>query len=120
MWEFTPNASWITTIAPRGSSGTTSYRALGQTGVSTVIVSARMTAEATAGSRCHTQPMTAALTTDLDRARADLAEHGYCLLEGALEPERCRALRDRLDELATQEIADGTDYVYENGANQPG
>src|SRR5947207_12182893 len=49
-------------------------------------------------------PMSAALTTDLDRARSDLAEHGYCLLEGALEPERCEALRDRLDELAAQEI----------------
>jgi ectoine hydroxylase-related dioxygenase (phytanoyl-CoA dioxygenase family) len=62
--------------------------------------------------------VSAVLTTDLDRARADLAEHGYCLVEGALEPDRCRALRDRLDELATEEIADGTDYVYEDGANQ--
>jgi ectoine hydroxylase-related dioxygenase (phytanoyl-CoA dioxygenase family) len=58
------------------------------------------------------------LTTDLDQAKADLADHGYCLLEGALDAERVVALRDRLTELAVQEIEDGTDYVYENGSNQ--
>jgi ectoine hydroxylase-related dioxygenase (phytanoyl-CoA dioxygenase family) len=57
-------------------------------------------------------------TTDLDTAKRDLGEHGYCLLDGALAPERVRLLRDRLDELAQAEIADGTDYVYDNGANQ--
>lgn len=62
--------------------------------------------------------MSVALTTDLERAEADLAEHGYCLIEGALEPERLEALRTRLDEQAAAEIADGTDYVYENGCNQ--
>jgi ectoine hydroxylase-related dioxygenase (phytanoyl-CoA dioxygenase family) len=62
--------------------------------------------------------MTAVLTTDLARAEADLAEHGYCLIEGALPPSRVAELRGRLAELAEQEIADGTDYVYENGCNQ--
>jgi ectoine hydroxylase-related dioxygenase (phytanoyl-CoA dioxygenase family) len=60
----------------------------------------------------------ATLTTDLDQAKADLAEHGYCLLEGALPADRVRQLRGRLVELGEQEIADGTDYVYEGGANQ--
>jgi ectoine hydroxylase-related dioxygenase (phytanoyl-CoA dioxygenase family) len=64
------------------------------------------------------RPMTVALTTDLDRARADLAEHGYCLLEGLLPPDHLDAIRTRLDEQAAAEIADGTDYVYEGGANQ--
>src|SRR5947208_8273113 len=62
--------------------------------------------------------MSVVLTTDLERARGDLAEHGYCLLEDALDPDRVKALLDRLEELATAEIADGTDYVYENGSNQ--
>lgn len=62
--------------------------------------------------------MRATLTTDLAAARADLDEHGYCLLEGVLTPDRVQQLRDRLVELAAAEIADGTDYVYENGANQ--
>lgn len=62
--------------------------------------------------------MSVALTTDLDRAKADLAEHGYCLLEGLLEPDHLDALRSRLDEQAAAEILDGTDYVYDNGCNQ--
>jgi ectoine hydroxylase-related dioxygenase (phytanoyl-CoA dioxygenase family) len=57
-------------------------------------------------------------TTDLTQAKRDLAEHGYCLLDGALTPERAAALRRRVMELAEQEVVDGTDYVYENGANQ--
>ena len=57
-------------------------------------------------------------TTDLERARADLVHHGYCLIEQLLTPDRVAALRDRLSELAAAEIADGTDYVYEGGANQ--
>ena len=62
--------------------------------------------------------MPAALTNDLGRARTDLAQHGYCLLEGILPPERVAAVRQRLVELAAAEVAQGTDYVYENGANQ--
>lgn len=61
---------------------------------------------------------TAVLTSDLTQAKADLAEHGYCLLEGLASPDRVAELRGRLEELAAQEIADGTDYVYEDGANQ--
>jgi ectoine hydroxylase-related dioxygenase (phytanoyl-CoA dioxygenase family) len=57
-------------------------------------------------------------TADLDAAKADLAEHGYCLIEGLLAPERLATLGARLVELADQEIRDGTDYVYEDGANQ--
>src|SRR4051794_22299012 len=55
---------------------------------------------------------------DITQARADLAEHGFCLLEGALSSEQVAALRARVMELAAQEVADGTDYVYEGGANQ--
>ena len=57
-------------------------------------------------------------TQDLDRARADLAEHGYCLVQGALEPDAVATLRARIQELAAEEVAAGTDYVYENGSNQ--
>src|SRR5688500_7226802 len=56
--------------------------------------------------------------TDITQAKVDLATHGFCLLEGALTPERVAALRDRIMELAAQEVADGTDYVYDGGANQ--
>lgn len=62
--------------------------------------------------------MTATLTTDLKHAKADLAEHGYCLLEGLCPPERVAELRGRLSQLAEEEIAAGTDYVYQNGSNQ--
>jgi ectoine hydroxylase-related dioxygenase (phytanoyl-CoA dioxygenase family) len=57
-------------------------------------------------------------TTDLDTAKADLDEHGYCLIGGLLPPDRPATLRSRLVALAEQEIRDGTDYVYEDGANQ--
>jgi ectoine hydroxylase-related dioxygenase (phytanoyl-CoA dioxygenase family) len=57
-------------------------------------------------------------TTDLTRARDDLAAHGYCLIDGLLSPDRVTRLRARLEELAEAEIAAGTDYVYEGGANQ--
>src|SRR5204863_5768442 len=60
----------------------------------------------------------ATLTTDLAQGKADLAEHGYCLLEGLLPPDRVAETRARLVQVAQQEIADGTDYVYENGSNQ--
>ncbi|HEV2370497.1 MAG TPA: phytanoyl-CoA dioxygenase family protein [Acidimicrobiales bacterium] len=62
--------------------------------------------------------MTARVTQDLDRARADLAELGYCLVADALEPTTVAGLRRRVEELAAREIEDGTDYVYENGSNQ--
>ncbi len=65
-----------------------------------------------------TQVATATPTSDLGRAKADLAEMGYCLLENALSPEKVRAIRSRIVELAEAEEADGTDYIYEGGANQ--
>src|SRR5260221_2255364 len=57
-------------------------------------------------------------TTDLAQAKADLATHGFCLMDGALTRERTARVRDRIMQLAAKEVADGTDYVYENGANQ--
>jgi len=56
--------------------------------------------------------------TDVAQAKADLAEHGFCLIEGALSADRVAALRARIMQLTDEEIADGTDYVYDGGANQ--
>jgi ectoine hydroxylase-related dioxygenase (phytanoyl-CoA dioxygenase family) len=58
------------------------------------------------------------ITRDLRQAKSDLAEHGYCLLEEALPPDRVAEVRARLIELAEQEAAGGTDYIYEDGCNQ--
>ena len=55
---------------------------------------------------------------DFRQAKSDLATHGLCLLEGALDPGRVSQLRSLIMELAEREIADGTDYVYEDGSNQ--
>jgi ectoine hydroxylase-related dioxygenase (phytanoyl-CoA dioxygenase family) len=57
-------------------------------------------------------------TRDLRQAKADLAEHGYCLIEEALPSARVAEVRARLVELAEQEVADGTHYLYEDGCNQ--
>ncbi|MBA3653957.1 MAG: phytanoyl-CoA dioxygenase family protein [Actinobacteria bacterium] len=65
-----------------------------------------------------TDVATATITSDLDRAKADLAALGYCLLEGVMKADRAAAVRTRIADLAEAEIAAGTDYVYENGANQ--
>lgn len=62
--------------------------------------------------------MLVAPTTDLDRARRDLAEVGYCILDRHLPADRTAAVRQRLVAQAEAEIADGTDYVYEGGSNQ--
>ena len=50
--------------------------------------------------------------------KAALDDQGYCLVEGALSPSRLATLRDTLVRVAADEIANGTDYVYEDGANQ--
>src|SRR5262245_49121926 len=72
-----------------------------------------------AGRRVTSMAMTTvAPTRDLTAARADLAEHGYCLVEGLLSAERVAQLRTRIIGLAEQERGAGTDYVYEDGANQ--
>lgn len=65
-----------------------------------------------------TDVVTATPTNDLVKARADLAELGYCLIEDVLPRERAHELRGRVADLAAAEIADGSDYVYENGCNQ--
>jgi ectoine hydroxylase-related dioxygenase (phytanoyl-CoA dioxygenase family) len=62
--------------------------------------------------------MSAVLTTDYKKAKADINEHGYCLIEGALPPDALATARARIVEFADAEIADGTDYIYDNGANQ--
>ena len=55
---------------------------------------------------------------EMDRYRAALDEQGYCLVRDALEPARLTELRETLVRLAAEEIASGTDYVYEGGSNQ--
>jgi len=42
-------------------------------------------------------------TTDLDRAKADIDEFGYCLLANALNSEQITALRNRIEEQAIAE-----------------
>jgi ectoine hydroxylase-related dioxygenase (phytanoyl-CoA dioxygenase family) len=65
-----------------------------------------------------TDVVAATPTRDLSQAKADLAALGYCLLEDVLSPDRLAAIRGRITDLAASEVADGTDYVYEDGANQ--
>lgn len=55
---------------------------------------------------------------DMTRYKAELDEQGYCLVPEALAPEPLQELRDTLIRVAAEEIANGTDYVYENGSNQ--
>src|SRR5690349_2062723 len=50
--------------------------------------------------------------------KPNLDVQGYCLVENALAPDRLRELRDTLVRVAAEEIANGTDYVYEDGSNQ--
>jgi ectoine hydroxylase-related dioxygenase (phytanoyl-CoA dioxygenase family) len=55
---------------------------------------------------------------ELARCAAELDEQGYCLVSGAIEPEAIDALRETLVRVAAEEIANDTDYVYEDGSNQ--
>ena len=55
---------------------------------------------------------------DMARYKGELDEQGYCLVHEALEPAQLRELRDTLVRVAADEIANGTDYVYEDGSNQ--
>ena len=52
------------------------------------------------------------------RYKSELEEQGYCLVHDALDPTELETLRDALVHLAADEIANGTDYVYEDGSNQ--
>ena len=55
---------------------------------------------------------------DMARCKTELEDQGYCLVPGALDPPQLEELRSTLVRVAAEEIATGTDYVYENGANQ--
>lgn len=50
--------------------------------------------------------------------KTDLEEQGYCLVRDALQPAQLHLLRETLMRVAAEEIANETDYVYDNGANQ--
>ncbi|NDH87508.1 MAG: hypothetical protein EBY61_02490 [Actinobacteria bacterium] len=52
-------------------------------------------------------------TTDLDQLKADLDEHGYCIVADALTPNEVSALRNRITEQATAERARALDYHYQ-------
>src|ERR1700687_1655337 len=62
-------------------------------------------------------PPTAA---DIAGYKADLTRQGYCLVQGALPLSAFDELRATVVRLAAEEIASGTDYVYENGSNPRG
>ena len=49
-------------------------------------------------------------TTDLEQLKADLDEHGYCIVADALSPEEVTALRARITEQAAAERARALDY----------
>lgn len=55
---------------------------------------------------------------EMARYKAELEEQGYCLVHDALEPTALAEVRGALVRVAADEIANGTDYVYEDGANQ--
>jgi ectoine hydroxylase-related dioxygenase (phytanoyl-CoA dioxygenase family) len=55
---------------------------------------------------------------DMERYKAALKEQGYCLVQGALELEEFDALRETLARVAAEEVDKGTDYTYDDGANQ--
>src|SRR5215472_16361066 len=50
--------------------------------------------------------------------KAELEEQGYTLVSGALPPERFDELLATTRQIAADEVANGTDYVYEDGSNQ--
>ena len=52
-------------------------------------------------------------TTDLDQLKADLDEHGYCIVADALSPDEVTALRTRITEQAAAERARALDYHYQ-------
>ena len=49
---------------------------------------------------------------------AQLDEHGYVVLEGAMTSEQANALRDRSAELIAEERAVGGEHVYLDGKSQ--
>ncbi len=61
--------------------------------------------------------MTAQPTTDLEQAKHDLAQHGFCMLAGALSQQQIAAVRERLIAQARAEISLG-DAFEDGGADQ--
>jgi ectoine hydroxylase-related dioxygenase (phytanoyl-CoA dioxygenase family) len=59
--------------------------------------------------------MTATLTGNLDQARRDLEEWGYCLLENPIGDAEFGRLRDRLLAVAREERDTGDAFLYDNG-----
>jgi len=57
-------------------------------------------------------------TVDLERAEADLAEHGYCLVAEALSTEQVANIRERLVHVAADEVTAGRATIDSGGANQ--
>lgn len=57
-------------------------------------------------------------TKDLDRAKADLAEFGYCLVADALDAVTVATLRARLIEVALEDVENGRGFIDGGGANQ--
>jgi ectoine hydroxylase-related dioxygenase (phytanoyl-CoA dioxygenase family) len=55
---------------------------------------------------------------EMERHKAELVESGYCLVQGALPPEKIDELRETLVRIAADEVARGVDYLYDEGSNQ--
>ena len=53
-----------------------------------------------------------------EEAVAELDEHGFVVLKGALTPDQANALRDRSVVLAAEERAAGSEHVYHDGKSQ--
>lgn len=54
-------------------------------------------------------------TDDLDRARADLATYGLCMIANALSPDEAAAVRERVFQIAADDVAGGRGYDYDAG-----
>lgn len=54
-------------------------------------------------------------TDDLDRARADLAMYGLCLVANAISASEVASVRDRVFEVAAEDVAEGRGYDYDVG-----
>ena len=66
-------------------------------------------------SSVETLNMLPAPTDDLDRARSDLAIYGLCLISGALSTAEAAVVRDRVFEIAAEDVAADRGYDYDAG-----
>jgi ectoine hydroxylase-related dioxygenase (phytanoyl-CoA dioxygenase family) len=71
-----------------------------------------------AARECARSPPVTLPDEQLARAKAELDAQGFCRVQGVLPEATIAELRDAVVRVAAAEIADDTDYVYENGANQ--